>query len=237
MEWIDFLADNGVAACRAVPSPGGMICEMIGEDADHFTATVFESAPGSPANDDTWHPDLFEAMGKMMGRMHVLACEYTPDDSLLQRPDWYEEASGLAGKYLPETEGIAIKKYQENLEATRALSKSENDFGLVHLDFHRGNFFIDDDEIFFFDFDNCQYSWFADAIAMALFYALPHDSSPAADLTFARKFLRHFLKGYRSEKDIEEDQFRNIPLFLKRREIDIYAIIHRSMDLDDLGPW
>jgi Ser/Thr protein kinase RdoA (MazF antagonist) len=58
---------------------------------------------------------------------------------------------------------------------------------------------------------------------------------PAA---FTAAFLKGFLPGYFSEFDLDPKWFREIPLFMKRREIDLYAVIHRSFDVENLDdPW
>ena len=88
-----------------------------------------------------------------------------------------------------------------------------------------------------FDFDDCQYTWFADDIAVALFYAVPHDGRSARARDTAREFLGHFLAGYRSENDLDPRWLARIPLFLKRREMDLYIVIHRSIDLANPGAW
>ncbi len=46
-----------------------------------------------------------------------------------------------------------------------------------------------------------------------------------------------FLEGYRREFQVDSEWLKHIPQFLKRPEFDLYIIIHRSFDLDDLGAW
>jgi Ser/Thr protein kinase RdoA (MazF antagonist) len=47
IEWINYLADNGVPAARAVPSERGNLVEPIQvHDGSHFTAVSFERAAG-----------------------------------------------------------------------------------------------------------------------------------------------------------------------------------------------
>ena len=45
------------------------------------------------------------------------------------------------------------------------------------------------------------------------------------------------MEGYRRENTIAPEWLGQIPNFLKMREIDLYIVIHRSFDLDDLDPW
>ena len=52
-------------------------------------------------------------------------------------------------------------------------------------------------------------------------------------------FLPHFLRGYRGENLLDPRWLAEIPTFLKLREIDLYAEIHRSMTAEEIAayPW
>jgi Ser/Thr protein kinase RdoA (MazF antagonist) len=71
-------------------------------------------------------------------------------------------------------------------------------------------------------------------IAMALFYAISHDCVAEEDIAWADSFLRQFVAGYRLENCLDPKWLRQIPYFLKLREIDLYIILHRSRDLENL---
>ena len=235
LEWINYLADNGVDACRALPSRHGKLVERLGDDSP-FSAALFEMAPGGRATPEQWQPPLFESMGRLMGRMHALAKTYEPSSAAIRRPEWYSDMAGSAEKFIPDQPRI-IDKVNANNAATHALPQDKDSFGLVHVDFHGGNFFVDNGRIHLFDFDDCHYSWFADDIAMCLFYAVPHDCTSDEDRAAASRFLTHFLLGYRQENAIDASWLAQIPLFQKRRELDLYTVIHRSMDLSNPNPW
>lgn len=235
LEWINYLADNGVDACRAFSSQHGNFVEQLGDDSP-FSAALFEMAPGGPAIPDLWQPPLFESMGRMMGRMHALAKTYEPSSSAIRRPSWDSDMAGSAEKFIPDQPRI-IEKINAINAATHALPHDKDSFGLVHIDFHRGNFFVDGGRIYLFDFDDCHYSWFADDIAVCLFYAIPHDCTSAADKAAACRFLRHFMAGYRQENTLDVSWLTQIPLFQKRRELDLYTVIHRSYKGAEPDPW
>jgi len=101
----------------------------------------------------------------------------------------------------------------------------------------RATLFVDEaGNITLFDFDDCVYGWFIYDIAMALFYAAPFDSSESPN--FAREFMPHFMRGYRRENQLDNAWLQELPYFLKLREIELYAIIHRSFDVSHLDdPW
>ncbi len=50
--------------------------------------------------------------------------------------------------------------------------------------------------------------------------------------------MTHFLSDYRAENQLGEGWLKEIPSFLILREIDLYAVIHRSFDVDNIDhPW
>ena len=49
--------------------------------------------------------------------------------------------------------------------------------------------------------------------------------------------MRSFMAGYRTENELGSQWLERIPMFLKRREMDLYTVIHRSMDVSRLDAW
>jgi Ser/Thr protein kinase RdoA (MazF antagonist) len=175
-------------------------------------------------------------MGQIMGRMHALTRNYTPSSPAIKRREWYEESSGFAEQCLPPSEQDAIDRFNASGAYLRTLPAPPDAYGLVHTDFHAGNFFLCNGQITLFDFDDCQYSWFVDDIAMAIFYAVLGGHTDEERLARARAFVLPFLQGYYQENWLDPSWFAHIPHFFKVREIGVYAAIHAHCggDLDKL---
>ncbi len=139
-------------------------------------------------------------------------------------------------QYLPEEDQQVKTVYAEQRDYLRDLPRDPAAYGLIHQDAHQGNFFVTESgKITLFDFDDCVYSWFINDIALVLFYAVMGQEDQAAFIT---QFLTGFLPGYMSEHHLDPVWFKEIPNFLKLREIDLYAVIHRSFDVKNLDdPW
>jgi Ser/Thr protein kinase RdoA (MazF antagonist) len=239
IEWVNYLAANGVPAARAVPSERGNLVEPIAAgDGSHFTAVSFERARGDHPTEADWEDGLAVKLGRIVGSMHALTKDFAPSDVRFRRHEWCDDyPDGFAAMYLPPTETTVIDKFSQLRGYLRALPKDRDSYGLIHVDVHGGNFYVNDGQVTLFDFDDCQYAWFIYDIAMALFYAIAHDCVEKEHIEWADSFLRQFMEGYRLENTIGGEWLRQIPYFLKLREIDLYIIIHRSCDLDDLDPW
>ncbi len=237
VDWINYLARGGVPVSRAVPSTAGRLVEKIDAADGCFIATAFEKAPGRPPRREDWENGLIVEVGKLIGRMHRLTKEYSPPYPELRRPDWDIRMDTQAEDYLPAGEERIAEAWHDLLARLRQLPKNADSYGLVHVDVHGGNFFVDQGRITLFDFGDCQYGWFAYDLAMAFFYALPHHCETPEQIAFARRSFKELIAGYAQENQLDSSWFSTIPLFLKLREIDLYIIIHRSLDLENLDPW
>jgi Ser/Thr protein kinase RdoA (MazF antagonist) len=70
---------------------------------------------------------------------------------------------------------------------------------------------------------------------MVLFYAAMFKEDMAA---YTAAFMRDFLRGYSQENKLDPIWLAELPNFLKLREVDLYALIHFSFDLEsEDDPW
>jgi Ser/Thr protein kinase RdoA (MazF antagonist) len=229
VDWINHLARGGVPAARAVLSLGGELVEAIDDGlGGQFLATAFVKARGRPAWETPWTPAFYVAYGRLLGSMHALALDYQPADPAWRRPEWDAPLMEFVERYLPPTETLILQKYHEVVAHLRSLPRGREAYGLIHFDAHPSNLFIDgEDRLTLFDFDECSYSWFANDIAIALFYSI----TDAEDIpAFTAEFMSHLLAGYRQVRPLERRWLKEIPVFLKLREIEMYAVVHRDFD-------
>jgi Ser/Thr protein kinase RdoA (MazF antagonist) len=238
LDWLNYLADNEVPAARAVPSAKGNFVEVVpGANGFSFLAASFVKAAGvSARKPEVWNTALFNEMGRIMGRMHRLTKSYQPSKPALKRPYLEIDFDGME-RFIPADQTIVIEKAHAIREQLGRMPKDKESYGLIHFDFHRGNFFVDNGKITLFDFDDCLYGWFATDIAISLFYAVPHHCESKEDLGNATRFMDYFMEGYFTEHKISAQWMSTVPLFLKQREIDLYAVVHRSMDINNLDQW
>jgi Ser/Thr protein kinase RdoA (MazF antagonist) len=237
IEWMDYLGQNGIPLARPVRSRNGRWVEMIGEPADSFIAVSFERAAGNPVTPPDWTPELFRQMGQLLGRMHRLTKSYRPSRPEIKRMAYTDEVCRYARELLPQEDAPIKDCFNRIYENILNLSQTEDVYGLVHTDVHRGNFFLDQGKMTLFDFDDCQYSWFADDIAMALFYAIPlRLESPQREQATAH-FFTEFMRGYVQENELPKGWFKHIPDFLAIREIVVYSAVLASGEAENLSGW
>ena len=232
VDWINYLAESGVSVAKAILSESGKHVEVI---EDHqggaFLVTAFVKAQGQ-APWDLWSPKLYKSYGEMIGRIHTLSKSYQPSKAAWKRPDWNDALFEFVERYLPESESIAKKKYRDICSHVNTLAKDRESYGLTHQDAHGNNLFVDKmGQITLFDFDECAYNWFINDIAVVLFYIV----QDAEDWrVFTEEFMSHFLRGYVQACPLDVAWLKEIPNFLKIREIELYAVMYRDFDVNNI---
>jgi len=237
LDWIDYLHRGGVGVSKPLRSLQGSWVESLEDGRGGFFLTsAFEKARGEPHRGPEWSAGLLWEYGNQIGHMHQLATTYQPANSDWKRPYWNDPIHHQVQEFIPEAEGGIRQLYRDVVRQISQLPAEKDACGLIHQDPHQGNFFVDGEgKITFFDFDDSSYSWFVEDIALILFYAVMGQEDPTR---FTVNFLEGFLPGYFAAYPLDLKWFREIPLFMKMRELDLYAVIHRSFDVDNLeDPW
>jgi len=237
VDWVNYLVDNGVSASGAVLSPGGNLIERIDLPESYFMAVAFQKAEGRHVGKEDISTELFQKLGRMIGKMHFLTKSYIPTDKSCLRPYWYNETTGLHN-FIPEDQEIVKFKFEEILNNINRLEKDDNSFGLIHTDAHFGNMFINEGKLTLFDFDDSAYKWFISDIAIVIFYGIMRLPEKKTLEEFGEFIFRNFMQGYRLENELDPYWFELMPEFLKLREIVLYAVIYMGFDVENLqDPW
>ncbi len=232
VDWINYLAEGGVSVAKAIPSQSGKFVELIEDQRDGaFLVTAFVKARGQ-APWDLWTPKLYKSYGEMIGRIHTLSKSYQPKQIAWKRPDWNSDLFEFVERYLPKSKSIAKNKYTDICRHVNTLTKDRESYGLTHQDAHGNNLFVDEmGQITLFDFDECAYNWFINDIAVVLFYIVQN----AEDWrVFTEEFMSHFLRGYVQSCPFDFAWLKEIPSFLKIREIELYAVMYRDFDVNNI---
>jgi Ser/Thr protein kinase RdoA (MazF antagonist) len=242
LEWVRFLSDQGAPVTAPLPSINSCLLEHLDHEGKHYVITAFEEAEGTLAEripPDEWTDDLFQRIGKAAGKFHRLSHGYHPSNPLLTRPMWFDSYEIHAAiRLLASSSDPALEKLTTLVSELKLLPVEPADFGLIHDDLHFANFLIrPDGQAIIIDFDDCCYGWFAIDVAMALFdiLVLYNPSTEVEKQAFARRFLSNYLTGYRQEHSLSLYWQRQIPHFLKLKELCIYATLigHADIALSD----
>ena len=161
-----------------------------------------------------------------MGRMHSITKKYNNyNDNIADKFAWYNNWASLP-QYNSNIDEEVRSFERKYIQALNSLPKSKDTYGIIHADIHTSNFFIDNGHITIFDFDDCEFNWYVNEIAMLLFQELQgsgiSNDNKKERTEFAETFLSAYLKGYIKENPIDKDWILRIDLFMRYRRIMIY---------------
>ncbi len=239
LTWVHHLATHNAPVAGPIPSQQGQLIERISENGQTYVIAAFHKASGIRGEElpfAQWDDLLYTRLGQALGKLHALAQTYT-STAALQRPTWHD--IGNCYNVTTRPDGIASliwEKRQAVVEHINTLPQDAENYGLLHGDFHGGNYFVDTSQhtITVFDFDDCVYGWYAMDIAMSVFDALV--LYPGTDRgPFIIDFLTHYLKGYLAEKSLERVWLAQLPHFLKLLETTIYMQVAPEAEPEDMG--
>ncbi|WP_129690609.1 phosphotransferase enzyme family protein [Gottfriedia acidiceleris] len=229
IEFINFLYMQGVNVPR--------VDRNLGEE-DGRVITYFEYIDGEQidvTNPNQWNIYLFEQWGKKLGKMHSLAKSYKLSE--VHRPVWSPEnfdVFGIRDQLVPYMKVFYDKQMEKLLE----FQVTSDAFGIIHNDFHQGNIILVGNTIFTIDFDDCAFNWFAHDFATAFYHAYwQQNSFNQMNEQFIETFMPYFFKGYKLENLLDKDIVKQIPIFLKLREIFLYHLFAQKWDLNKLEEW
>lgn len=221
LHWLNFLSENGMQVAHPIQSLNGALAvEMPGENK--YFAAVFEKAPGSSLNDEDINDELLKTWGQYLGKMHRLTQTYKPPSPILPRQQWEKDESlAMALRSMDRDDPIPYQRMNELLEWMRSLPQTENCYGLVHTDLHRGNFFVKDGIITAFDFDDSCYQWFSYDFTAPI-NSVHKNFSEGNKHPDKNKTLEIFLSGYRLENNLDPIWVERIKIFDKHRAALVY---------------
>lgn len=224
IDWLQHLAKGGAGVAYPLPSASGQFVEEVADgEGGQYVAVSFIKARGKAVDDVVWNERFFKAYGRHMGKIHALSQTYQLPNEAWKRPVWDLPGMYPIETFLPEpSQAHLVKNFFKIKDHLMSLSKHADAYGLTHQDPHKGNLFVDEDyTITMYDFDDCCYGFFIHDLAMVLFYAALREDDR---LTFAQEFLPPFLKGYAQENKLDPVWLKELPHFMKLREIYLYAI-------------
>ena len=240
LKWCSYLLEQGVPLSRPLKSSTGHLTETVDREGIKMIATLFEKAPGRKMSYPEYldNVEVFKRLGEITGKIHKTSKNYTSPS--IKRNNWSENYY-LKNfyNYIPKTEIDIRNAYERLMMDLTLLNCNEDSFGLIHGDINVGNFCISDNQITLLDFDECQYSWFVEDIAIQLFYTVyPFgDDSITERQEMADKFMSYFMSGYYSENNLDDYWIKKIPEFLKLRELIFHVAIYKKWDLNNLSQW
>jgi Ser/Thr protein kinase RdoA (MazF antagonist) len=234
IDFLYFLANNGASVSMPIKTIKESLVEKIAsKDGSYFTVCAFTKAEGEVPSRKTATPEMFYNYGKTIGNFHKLTKYYQESPNITKRFNWDQDSLIInASDYLPLDDKLILYRLDQIVDNIKLIDKNKDNFGLIHSDIHMGNFFIKDNQLTVFDFDDSCYFYYASDLAIALFY-LVFMLEEEEQIKLADNFMEHFMKGYLSENIISLEDYLTIPIFLKLREVILYVVLYKTVDVKE----
>ena len=235
LEFVRFLAENGVSVAEPVPSTRGHLVETIPLDEGYFLIYAFRKAKGAEPTENQLDADFYEQWGRLTGQIHSLTKGFQPSHPSYKRQEWYEEEVLDFAKYVPVSQKIVHQKKEKIFKFLHSLPQNRDSYGLIHNDIHYGNICLANGGLTLFDFDDCTYQYFVIDIAVAIHSVLPGYDHKAQFNRIAEHFLTHFMKGYSQENQLDQIWLTYLSDFMKFYDLIDYGIFYQAWDMKDLS--
>jgi Ser/Thr protein kinase RdoA (MazF antagonist) len=211
LDLLAFLRGRDLPVAYALPRRDGSLMGAIDVPGGQRHVALFSFAEGQEA--ERISPQQGAKLGETVAAFHHAANDHQSShpryhlnlEYLLERP------MALIAPLLRARGCSDLDRYQRFADAVadqiRVLPAIGDEYGLIHGDLHKGNFFLDArDRPTLFDFDHCGYGWRS--------YDLAVCKGSLADEAWEA-----FLGAYQALRPLSEAELQMIPVFRKIRPI------------------
>lgn len=169
----------------------------------------------------------YVSVGQLAAHLHMHTESWSPPSDFV-RHAW--DIDGLVGEQpfwgrfwelqsLSTSERLLIEKARTRARQDLwAYGQAPHSFGLIHADLLTDNMILGKNRIKVLDFDDCGFGWHLFDLATILLFLRSED-------TYDR-ILNAVIKGYRSVRDLPDEQLDHLPLFLLVRSLTYLGWIH-----------
>ena len=193
--WLDDLKQFKETVCEPNVSKLGNLLEEFEIDGRVYRASMFRTARGVIKTSPEMKPMFFICVGDLLGTIHHVSTDERQLGINFKRKEKSEEFLLLNERVKYKIPSDILARIEKIEEEVNRLPKDIGIYGLCHGDFHVNNFFVEDNNIWVFDFDGCSYANY---------------------LYDAASFIQAcFLRGYGAGKDLREVMNNEILPYLK----------------------
>ena len=229
-EYIRYLHDNGGSVANVIGSLQGNLVEEITCNGHTFFVVLFDKAKGKMFWENGYKyregvpiTEYYYNCGKTLGKLHQLSKEYTPTHKRYSFLDKFSVE--YLDKLIPSSHSLLKEKMFDLIKSLERLSKCQETFGMVHLDFNDGNYFIDFDtgQITVYDFDNSCFCWYLFDLASVWKNGtgwIEHEKTADKRRAFMDDYFKIVLDGYKSETPFDDSTLANLPIFFKANLVE-----------------
>ncbi|MFD3270738.1 phosphotransferase enzyme family protein [Paenibacillus dendritiformis] len=235
VSWTNALYREGVGVAPVIPSCRGQIVELM--PPKDIIVVVYKAAPGIHLPRAEWNADVLAELGRQIGRMHRITQSYEANHRLHHLGDWHDQEEYNFAQYIPAEE-TAIRAIAANVLAeVKKLPRERATYGLIHGDLWLENILVDrGSSLTMIDFQDCEKHYYMYDLAVPLYSALEFSFAGAGNIRdYGNSIANALIEGYQEEHTLNPEMLKQLPLFLKLKEIFEYNLMHMYWDRERLS--
>ncbi|WP_152658007.1 phosphotransferase enzyme family protein [Oceanobacillus sp. CFH 90083] len=232
-EIINIMLLHGIKTPSFIPSKNGALIELIKGEEKNLYIMAYAYIDGEVLSPNLKENHLIKAWGKLLGKMH----EITKLNSHKMKQNYLEWNHDIKNEGFAKGYGKIIEeKWKNYMDAFSALSKDENNYGIVHHDLHNENIMIANKDMYVLDFGDVRRSWYIYDAAIPIFHFMENNRQLGRleQQQIYQIFTNLFFEGYSDETVLSEKQLNLLPCFLEYRLLYSYLFFMNSFKGRDM---
>lgn len=227
LQWMSALSDFGIETPTVIKTNSGelMTKVVIPETGEDVYVDLFGWVDGTSLGADEGvvvnaeeNRSMYYTIGEIAAQLHNQSSTWALPEGF-KRHAW--DLDGLVGEtpfwgrfwelelLTAEQQVLLVEARAKAAEILQSVDKNSDNYSLIHADFDPHNIMIEGDKIRPIDFDDAGFGWHMFEIATALYFM---QTEPHYEV-----IKDAIIEGYRSKRDLSDDQLELLDLFLALR--------------------
>ncbi|MBQ9930810.1 MAG: phosphotransferase [Firmicutes bacterium] len=232
--WVDDLKLFKQTICEPNVSLKGNLLEEFEIDGKPYRANMFRTARGVIREITNMTPMFFICVGDLLGAIHHVSTNERELGINFKRVSQAEKFAVLKERVRDRIPEDIMNRIESIEEKVNSLPQDLGYYGLCHGDFHMNNFFVEENNVWVFDFDGCAYAHYLYDIASFVQACFLRGYGAGKDLrqVMNDEMLHYFKIGYTLNKECGEGFWDDLELFIAYRTALTYMALS---EIDEVG--
>lgn len=240
--WLDDLKSFTNTVCEPHPSLQGNYLEEFDIEGTTYRASMFRTARGNVKTAVDMNPMFFICVGELLGKIHKVSTNEQEIGMHYKRRSLLEKIGLSYEQHRSKLSETELARVNSIIEKVDSLPKETGIYGICHGDFHKDNFFVENNNIWVFDFDSCCYSHYLFDIATFIQDCLLHGYKAGEDMrkVIYENILPYFRIGYELNQNCSEGYWDELETFIALRAVHSFLALQGisecgiGVDLDQI---
>ena len=225
--WLDDLKQFKQTVCEPNVSLRGNLLEEFEIAGKTYRASMFRTARGVVKETNDMTPMFFICCGELLGAIHHVSTDEREKGFKFKRGTKAEDFAAMKERVRDKIPADILDRINRIEAKVAALPQEIGRYGICHGDFHTRNFFVEENNIWVFDFDGCAYAHYLYDVASFIQACFLHGYGAGRNLreVMENDILRYFKIGYNLNKECDEHFWDDLELFMTYRTALTYMAL------------